>query len=69
MIKLDVQEYCQRCPFFEAVMTTWPNEVLSSDGRQNPLRPEETVIMCKDAMRCNWVVKEALRIKEKIDEV
>lgn len=63
MINLDVQEYCHRCPFFEAVMTTWPNDVQSSDGRLYSLRPEETVIMCKNADRCRWVVREALKLK------
>lgn len=64
MIKLDVQDYCQRCPFFETVTTSWPDDVRNSEGRVVSLRPGETVITCKNADRCYWVVREALRLKE-----
>lgn len=53
--KLDVQEYCQECPYFDAVMVP---------GYCNMATGWDTVIRCTRAEKCAWVVEEALRLKE-----
>ena len=65
MIKLDVQEYCHRCPHFEAKVTGGPSSFYSTDGEVVEIIMADTVIRCTRAEKCAWIVEEALRLKEK----
>ena len=64
MIKLDVQEYCHKCPYFEAKVTGGPSSFYSTDGEVVEIIMADTVIRCTRAEKCAWVVEEALRLKE-----
>ena len=64
MIKLDVQEYCHKCPYFEAKVTGGPSSYYSKDGEVVEIIMADTVIRCTRAKKCAWVVEEALRLKE-----
>ena len=64
MIKLDVQEYCHKCPYFEAKVTGGPSSYYSKDGEVVEIIMAGTVIRCTRAKKCAWVVEEALRLKE-----
>ena len=51
MIKLDIQEYCQCCPYFRATsetLTIYTNEL------ENAVIGE-TVITCEDKYKCNLI--------------
>ena len=64
MIKLDVQEYCHKCPHFEAKVTGGPSSFYSTDGEVVEIIMADTVIRCTRAEKCAWVAEEALRLKE-----
>ena len=64
MIKLDVQEYCHKCPYFDAKVTGGPSSFYSTDGEVVEIIMADTVIRCTRAEKCAWVVEEALRLKE-----
>ena len=64
MIKLDVQDYCHKCPYFEAKVTGGPSSFYSTDGEVVEIIMADTVIRCTRAEKCAWVVEEALRLKE-----
>ena len=64
MIKLDVQEYCHKCPYFEAKVTGGPSSFYSTDGEVVEIIMADTVIRCTRAEKCAWIVEEALRLKE-----
>ena len=64
MIKLDVQEYCHKCPDFEAKVTGGPRSFYGTDGEVVEIIMADTVIRCTRAEKCAWVVEEALRLKE-----
>ena len=65
MIKLDVQEYCHECPFFEAEVKGGATELVSTTG-EHILFPGDTIISCKSADRCHLVVMKAIgRMEEK----
>ena len=64
MIKLDVQDYCHKCPYFEAKVTGGPSSFYSTDGEVAEIIMADTVIRCTRAEKCAWVVEEALRLKE-----
>lgn len=59
MIKLDVQEYCHECPFFEAKVKGGANKLVSTTG-EHILFPGDTTITCKSADRCHWAIMEAI---------
>ena len=64
MIKLDVQDYCHRCPHFEAKVTGGPSVLYSADEQISEIIMADTVIKCIRSEQCAWVVEEALRLKE-----
>ena len=64
MIKLDVQEYCHECPYFDAKVTGGPSLFYSTDGEVVEIIMADAVIRCTRAEKCAWVVEEALRLKE-----
>ena len=64
MIKLDVQDYCHRCPHFEVEVTGGPSVLYSADEQIPEIIMADTVIRCTRAKKCAWVVEEALRLKE-----
>lgn len=64
MIKLDVQEYCHECPYFEAVMV--PEYCRKSlRGAVVEMVPTgATLVRCKNCHMCESAVTTALRLKE-----
>ena len=64
MIKLDVQEYCHKCPYFEAKVTGGPSSFYSTDGEVVEIIMADTVIRCTRAEKCAWVVEESLRCRK-----
>lgn len=64
MIKLDVQDYCQECPYFDAVMV--PEYRNKSTGRAMvDMAPTgNTLVRCKNCHLCGSAVTTALRLKE-----
>ena len=64
MIKLDVQEYCHKCPDFEAEVTGGASSFYDTNGEVVEIIMADTVIRCTRAEKCAWVVEEALRLKE-----
>lgn len=63
MIKLDVQDYCHRCPDFEAEVTRGPSAVYNTEGECVEVFME-TDIRCTRAKKCAWVVGEAFRCRK-----
>ena len=63
MIKLDVQDYCHRCPDFEAEVTGGPSSVYNTEGECGEIFMADTVIRCTRAEKCAWVVGEAFRCR------
>lgn len=63
MIKLDVQDYCHRCPDFEAEVTGGPSAAYSAEGECVEVFMADTVIRCTRAEKCAWVVAESLRCR------
>lgn len=64
MIKLDVRDYCHRCPNFEVEVTGGPSAAYNTDGETVEIFMADTVIRCTNAEKCAWVVGEALRCRE-----
>ena len=64
MIKLDVQEYCHKCPDFEVKVTGGPSSFYGTDGEVVEIIMADTVIRCTRAEKCAWVVEESFRLKE-----
>ena len=64
MIKLDVQEYCQEFPYFEAVMV--PEYCNKREGRAlvEMVATGDTLIKCNHWHMCESAVTTALRLKE-----
>ena len=64
MIKLDVQDYCQECPYFEAVMV--PEYCRKSMGGAlvEMVATGNTLVRCKNCHLCESAVTTALRLKE-----
>ena len=64
MIKLDVQDYCQECPYFEAVMV--PEYGNKRQGRAivEMVATGDTLIKCNHCHMCESAVTTALRLKE-----
>lgn len=55
MIKVDVEPYCQECPCFEVVADGPEKTVFASDpkdGVSKVIEMNNTVIQCKNRMRC-----------------
>ena len=65
MIKLDVQEYCQECPFFEVKVKSNKCDCVTTEG-EHILFPGDTTITCKSAERCCWLVENAITLDGKI---
>ena len=64
MIKLDVQEYCQDCPYFEAVMVPeYCNKSIGA-GCREMVPSGDVLIKCKSWHMCGSAVATALRLKE-----
>ena len=64
MIKLDVQEYCHECPYFDAVMVPgYCNKAIGA-GVKEMVPSGDILVRCTRAEKCAWVVEEALRLKE-----
>ena len=59
MIKLDLQEYCQECPFFEVEVKGGPCEFVSTT-KEHILLPCDTTITCKSAERCRWLAEKVI---------
>ena len=64
MIKLDVQEYCQECPYFDAVMVPGHCNVDIGAGKKGILPSGDILIKCKSWAQCRRAMDTALRQKE-----
>ena len=64
MIKLDVQEYCHECPYFEAVMVPgYCNKAIGA-GVKEMVPSGDVLVKCKRWHMCGSAVTTALRLKE-----
>ena len=64
MIKLDVQEYCHECPYFDAVMVPgYCNKAIGA-GQEEMAPSGDILVKCKSWVQCRLVVGTALRQKE-----
>lgn len=63
MIKLDVQDYCHRCPDFEAEVTRGPSAFYNTDGEVAEIIMADIVIRCIRSEQCAWAVAESLRCR------
>ena len=62
MIKLDVMDYCQGCPMFDA-------EVDKVDSREMGGRGTiQTTVRCKRAMACREIYRQFQRFEKSKDE-
>ena len=64
MIKLDVQEYCQECPYFEAVMVPGHCNMDIGAGEQQMVPSGDVLIKRKSWHVCGRAVDTAFRQKE-----
>ena len=64
MIKLDVQEYCHECPYFEAEMVPGYCNKRIGGGAVEMVPSGDTLVKCKNWLMCRLVVGTALRLKE-----
>ena len=64
MIKLDVQDYCQECPDFEAVMVPEYSNKSIGRGAVDMVATGNTLVRCKNFHVCGSAVATALRLKE-----
>lgn len=64
MIKLDVQEYCHECPYFDAVMVPgYCNKAIGA-GVKEMVPSGDILVRCKSCHMCGSAVTTALRQKE-----
>ena len=64
MIKLDVQGYCQECPYFDAVMVPgYCNKAIGA-GVKEMVPSGDVLVKCKSWHVCGRAVGTALRQKE-----
>lgn len=59
MIRLDVQEYCQECPMFEAVTDHLAVRTNSVRGERGPV---DSVVRCERADVCREIYKRFQRL-------
>lgn len=59
MINLDVQVYCQDCPFFDVKVKKNTCDCVTTEG-EHILFPGDTTITCKSAERCRWLVEKVI---------
>lgn len=64
MIKLDVQDYCQECPYFEAVMVPEYCRKNLGGALVEMVPTGATLVRCKNCHMCESAVTTALRLKE-----
>lgn len=64
MIKLDVQDYCQECPYFEAVMVPEYCHEIIGRAVVDLVPTGDTLVKCKKCHMCESAVTTALRLKE-----
>ena len=64
MIKLDVQEYCQECPYFDAVMVAGYCNMATGAGKKEMVPSGDILVRCKSCHMCGSAVTTALRQKE-----
>lgn len=64
MIKLDVQEYCHECPYFDAVMVPGYCNKATGAGVKEMVPSGDVLVKCKSWTQCRFVVGTALRLKE-----
>ncbi len=64
MIKLDVQEYCHKCPYFDAVMVAGYCDKDIGAGQKEMAPSGDILVKCKNWVQCRLVVGTALRLKE-----
>lgn len=60
MIKLDVDDYCQSCPDFEAEIEKY------TYGYTNEVKATNTTIRCKHGDRCRVMIR---RLKEELEAI
>ena len=64
MIKLDVQDYCHECPYFDAVMVPgYCNKAIGA-GVKEMVPSGDVLVKCKSWHMCGSAVTTALRQKE-----
>ena len=64
MIKLDVQDYCQECPYFDAVMVPGYCNMDIGAGNRQMVPSGDVLVKCKSWHVCGRAVTTALRQKE-----
>lgn len=64
MIKLDVQEYCQECPYFDAVVVPGYCNMAIGVGAKEMVPSGDVLIKCKSWHVCERAVDMALKLKE-----
>ena len=65
MIKLDVQEYCQECPYFDAVMAAGYCNMATGAGKKEMVPSGDVLVKCKNWHVCGRAVDAAHILKEK----
>lgn len=68
MIKLNVQDYCHECPYFDAVMVPEYCNKSSGAGCREMVPSGDVLIKCKSWIQCQLVVGTALRLKDENHE-
>ena len=56
MIKLDVEEYCHNCPYFEAINVGGVESYWTDDGEQIYLYGD-IIVQCKNKDKCQHVAR------------
>lgn len=64
MIKLDVQDYCQECPYFDVTMVPEYCNKRIGGGAVEMGPSGNTLVKCKNWHVCGLAVATALRLKE-----
>ena len=64
MIKLDVEEYCHECPYFDAAMVPEYCNMAIGAGEKEMVPSGDVLVKCKSWHMCGSAVTTALRLKE-----
>jgi len=56
MIKLDIQEYCQNCPYFEPEVISRPT-TFYVDNEEHTVYIGDTIVKCESRTKCREIRK------------
>lgn len=60
MIKLEVEEYCQNCPEFEAEVKKSHAIAIGRGLKEEPVN--ETIVKCEHAVRCEMIMNTVINV-------